>query len=94
MSSAYRGPRHLNWVIGLGLFFLILLANYCRVFQAYNPKVVGSKQTTGAGVIAGTRCEHPRLRCERSEEALLGCDPVYEGEAEFATICYSFMVGT
>jgi len=27
-SSAFRGPRHLNWVIGLGLFFLILLANF------------------------------------------------------------------
>ena len=28
LSSAYRGPRHLNWIIGLGLFFLILLANF------------------------------------------------------------------
>ncbi|MCK5916731.1 MAG: cytochrome b N-terminal domain-containing protein, partial [Deltaproteobacteria bacterium] len=28
LSSAFRGPRHLNWVIGLGLFFLILLANF------------------------------------------------------------------
>ncbi|HIE06528.1 MAG TPA: hypothetical protein EYP64_00630 [Desulfarculaceae bacterium] len=27
-SSAYRSPRHLNWIIGLGLFFLILLANF------------------------------------------------------------------
>jgi len=27
-SSAYRGSRHLNWIIGLGLFFLILLANF------------------------------------------------------------------
>ena len=27
-SSAFRGSRHLNWVIGLGLFFLILLANF------------------------------------------------------------------
>lgn len=28
LSSAYRKPRHLNWIIGLGLFFLILLANF------------------------------------------------------------------
>ncbi len=28
LSSAYRGPRHLNWIIGLGLGFLILLANF------------------------------------------------------------------
>ncbi|MCK5541041.1 MAG: cytochrome b N-terminal domain-containing protein, partial [Deltaproteobacteria bacterium] len=28
LSSAYRGSRHLNWIIGLGLFFLILLANF------------------------------------------------------------------
>lgn len=28
LSSAFRGPRHLNWIIGLGLFFLILLANF------------------------------------------------------------------
>ncbi|RLB74436.1 MAG: cytochrome bc complex cytochrome b subunit [Deltaproteobacteria bacterium] len=27
-SSAFRGARHLNWVIGLSLFFLILLANF------------------------------------------------------------------
>jgi len=27
-SSAFRGPRHLNWVIGLGLFLLILFANF------------------------------------------------------------------
>ena len=28
LSSAYRGPRYLNWIIGLGLFLLILLANF------------------------------------------------------------------
>lgn len=28
VCSAYRGPRHLNWIIGLGLFYLILLANF------------------------------------------------------------------